>query len=122
MVLALALLTGCGGDDSSPEDEIRAQLETFQTATNERDFKTICEEVITPEAKSTLEAFGGPCPEEFAEDTPEGVQVEDFSVDNVEIEGDEAIVDLTFTTDGQQDSETRIFERIEGEWRLGLNP
>jgi hypothetical protein len=122
--LAAALIAGCGGGDGGgdPEGEIRAQLEKFKTAANERDFETICDEVIAPAAKAALEALGGPCPEEFAEDTPEGTEIEEFSVDNVEVEGDGATVDLTFTTDGQKESQTRIFVKVDGEWRLDFTP
>jgi hypothetical protein len=54
--------------------------------------------------------------------TPEGTEIEEFSVDNVEVEGDEATVDLTFTTDGQKESQTRIFVKVDGEWRLDFTP
>jgi len=47
--LALVGLTaGCGDPAPSAEEEVRSVLATFATATERRDYATICDEVFAP--------------------------------------------------------------------------
>lgn len=123
-VLAVAVgAAGCGGNGaSSDETAIRNQLEAFRRAANARDFETICNEIISPGAKNTLETLGGPCPQKFEEDTPTSLRIEGFTVENVTVNGDEALVDYSYQSGGQTRRETRVFVKVDGEWRLDLNP
>lgn len=144
-IAALALaVTGCGGDDEQtktygdtpvgeeqkvkvdPEAEFNAEqqavIETlgeFGDATEQGDYKKLCEEIFTEESSKI---GGGNC-EAFLK--KRGTQIDDFSitVESVTIaeDGKSATVKATTTTNGQPTSTPySLKQNAQGEWQVAI--
>lgn len=116
--IAAALLAGCGGDEGSPEQEVRAVLQTFATATEERDYATICDEVLAPSLLAGLREIGLPC-EVALRNSFQEVRDPELTVGEVTVDGASATAKVRTAAAGQAPStDTLRLERADGKWRV----
>jgi ketosteroid isomerase-like protein len=121
VLLAAALIAGCGGGGESDEDQVRGVVESFVQAGEDRDAAAACDLLAADQVK-TVEKIGpgGSCATILAgifskaEDVSTDVEIQD-----VRVEGDRATVDATVKSPGSQPkAESILVVREDGEWKL----
>jgi ABC-type glycerol-3-phosphate transport system substrate-binding protein len=118
LVLALALPACGGGDD---EEEAAQTVRDFVEATRERDSDKFCEELTTEEFLEQTTGAQGDQARDACKDQLEsirGVNVQLVRIKKTEIDGDEAEVTATLTTQGQTGDRILRLEKEDGDWRL----
>ncbi len=126
ILVTLTAASGCGGsgdganDARSDEAAIREVAADFVVAANARDWKTVCS-LFTPDAVRQAESLGVSCEESFERRNPTTEKVTRFTVSNVQVRGDRAtaILEGENTVEGLT-STTQAFEKVDGEWKMGL--
>jgi hypothetical protein len=117
LVLACLCASACGGGDSaSPEQVVR----DFVKATNDRDSKRLCEDILTPkfiaEATGAKEGDTDQCKQQLNAVT--GLQLSLKSVGKAKVDGDKARVDAVLRVQGQRQKRVFQLERHDGDWKL----
>lgn len=127
LLLAAVLSAGCGdggssGGKSSDPEAIRATAAEFVQAANARDWKRVCT-LFSPDALARAEALGKSCEETFAQRNRPDERITEFSVENVSVDGDRATAVLKGVNSVEGATrQTQAFEKIDGEWKMGLAP
>jgi len=128
MAISAALLIACGVTDEGgePKEEIKATLQAFYAALNDRDFTAAygylssdCQRALTPsESQTRLENILKIMP-------PGDLVVKDVQIET--LEGDEALVrpDVAVVSEGQETSVdwlqwAKRFVREDGHWRIHI--
>ena len=100
-----ALLAGCGGGGDSkpkpisgPAKEAAAVIEKLGKATAQRDFTTICDDVLASATRK--QAGGSECPA-ILEARARGVRRPKIVIQAIEVQGDRAQVRVRTTASGQ---------------------
>jgi hypothetical protein len=117
-----AFLTGCLGGDEEPAPaagaarDIAAVVERLEKATAARDFRTVCDELFTADARER--AGGGDC-ERLTHSAAEGITRPRIEMKRIEIEGNRARVEITTRAAGQAEvPDVLLLRRGKGEWRV----
>jgi hypothetical protein len=113
-----AVVGGCGDQGPTPEDQVRTVLTTFATATEKRDYATLCNKVFAPKLLTGLQAIGLPC-EVAMRNSLGQVEQPRLSVGKVTVKGDTATAQVRTSAQGQDpSSDTVQLRRVEGEWKI----
>ena len=116
-LLALAL-AGCGDSGPSDEAQIRGALDAFRRATAEKDYATLCEQVLAPQLIRTVEQIGLPC-ERALRKGFEDVREPRISVGTVTVDGDTATAEVRSSAVGQKPSQDTVeLVRVDDRWRI----
>jgi Domain of unknown function (DUF4878) len=130
VVLAVAggaFLLLSGDDDRSPEETVQLFFEAF----NDEDCEGLVD-VLTRDSWAFLMSEDGEEPPEdvsrqdaiddcqSTSDEDEPIEVTLDEVTMTSEEGDEAVAEVTSTTDGEQTTESVVLSREEGDWRIDL--
>lgn len=112
--LALAL-AGCG---ASPSQQVQAKLQQFAHATADRDYATLCHDVLAPDLVTHLTAAGLSCKQAMRIFT-QSVRNPTITVSKVTVNGSSASADVLAKATGQQSSREsiRLIKTSSG-WRL----
>lgn len=114
MALAL-IMAGCGQSDS---DQVRAKVEQLAQATDHRQYRTICTEILAPSLVAHLVKFGISCPRAMLLALGE-VHKPLVSVGKVIIKGSHAWAITLTTAQGQRAVLSAIGLRRTGQgWRI----
>lgn len=112
------LLAACGGDDSSQdEDDITAAIETAATTDEEANCTEVQTDAFNAQTEFTDEASGTATCEQNAGDGD--VAGESVEVENIEVDGDAATADVTFSggsLDGQGIAVSLVKE--DDQWKM----
>jgi hypothetical protein len=118
LVLACLCASACGGDgdSASPEQVVR----DFVKATNDRDSKRLCEDILTPkfiaEATGAKEGDTDQCKQQLKAVT--GLQLSLKSLGKGKVDGDKARVAAVLQVQGQRQKRVFQLERHDGDWKL----
>ena len=121
ILLAAALLVGCGSGGGSDEDQVRDVVTSFVQAGKDRDAAEACS-LLSADQVKTVESLspGGSCATILggifakAKDVSTEVDIQD-----VRVEGDRATVDATVRSPGSQPkAQTILVVKEDGEWKL----
>ena len=113
-----ALLAGCGDEEPTPEQDVRAVLTSFATAAEKRDYQTICTKVLAPELLEGLRQISLPC-EVALQKSLGAVQEPRLSVGAITVKGTTATAEVRTSAKGQAPStDTVELERSDGDWRI----
>jgi hypothetical protein len=119
--LLLALVpAACGGGDDDADDARRV-IEEFVAATNARDGGQLCGELLTQEYLEKYTGATGDRAEDACQQQLElirGLKLRLVSIDDVEVDGDEAVVRATIATGGQRMKRRFGLAKEDGEWKL----
>ena len=123
MAVALLFAPGCSlGGDEEPRPaggaprEIADIVERLERATAERDFRTICQDLLTRAARER--AGGGDCVR-LTREAAEGVRRPRITIRAIRVEGDRAEVEVRTRATGQAVVEDVLdLRREDGEWRV----
>jgi hypothetical protein len=117
----LLALAGCGGGSDDDPGEVRQTLRDFVEATNERDGRRLCGELLTEEYKekstgATGDRANEACRQQVVVTTDLKLQL--ISIGRTEFDGDRATVRAVIDAGGV--SAPRLFrlEREDGRWKL----
>ncbi|MGI8632599.1 MAG: Rv0361 family membrane protein [Solirubrobacterales bacterium] len=116
MGVCVLIVAGCGEGD---EDKIRSAVEDFVAASNDRDFKKVCE-LFGADTRKQLEQQGGKDCQKLLEDAAvdDAPKIE-ATIQTVTVDGDRATVDARLKTGDQPEQPQRLDLRKEGEdWKL----
>jgi predicted lipid-binding transport protein (Tim44 family) len=118
IVLLVAALVGCGGND---REDAEQTVRDFVTATNERDGQRFCEELVTQEfleqtTGATGERAAGACRRQL--ESIQGLQLELVEIRKTEVDGDSAKVTVALETQGRSQVQSLRLKKEEGDWRL----
>ena len=118
MLIALLALAACGGDD---EKDAEQTVRDFVAATNERDGRRFCEELVTQEfLEQTTGARGeraaAACRRQL--ESIQGLELELVKIRKTEIDGDSARVTVALETQGRPQVKSLRLEKEDGDWRL----
>lgn len=123
-MLALAVLGGCSDEepqrDAPPAEGVPRQvgevIERFETASKVRDFGTICEDLLSVDAR---ERAGGADCERLVRSTAGDVRRPEIEVLSIRISGDRAEARVRSTAEGQDPIEDTIrLTREDGSYRI----
>jgi ketosteroid isomerase-like protein len=116
--VALALLVvGCRGGPSD-EDQVRATVRAFATATAHKDYQRLCDDLLAPSLVEKVKQAGLPC-EVALEQGLGDVKAPQLTLGAVAVKGDTATADIRTTAAGQQPSrETLQLQRVRGKWKI----
>jgi len=114
--------SGCGGDDTSSEDDVREAVTSFVEAGNDRDAEAVCGLVTKEQAETIAQASGGSC--EAALEAVLGAAdpaETEIVIEDVRVRGERATVDATIKQGTESQAQSISLIREDGEWRL-TNP
>jgi hypothetical protein len=114
--LALAgLLAGCG---ASAQQQVQAKLQQFAHATAQRDYKTLCTQVLAPSLVSRLQAAGVDC-QRAMQVFAGSVSNPTISVSHVVVKGSHATAVVLASATGQTSSlQTLGLVQTSNGWRV----
>jgi uncharacterized lipoprotein len=111
------LLAGCGGGPTD-EQQVRDVLQRFATATEKRDYQTLCDDVFAPKLLSGLEQIGLPCVVAMKQSLG-SVRNPRLTVGAVSVSGKTASAQVRTAAEGQQPSSDTIrLQKVKGDWRV----
>jgi ketosteroid isomerase-like protein len=116
LALVAALATACGGE--SQEEEVRATLDRFATATAGKDFQTICDDIFSPRL---VDQFSQtiPCELALSRSSLNDAEKPTLRVLRVSVDGDKATARVRTAAENQPASEDDLgLVRENGEWRI----
>lgn len=117
-VLAAGALAACGGNGKSDDEKVRDSLGRFETAAKDKDYKELCDEVLSPRLTRLLAEHGLACRQALQRGLGSVLQPS-IDVRKVKIEGDTALALVTTTAVGQRPSQDTIrLVKADGEWRV----
>ncbi|MDQ3644393.1 MAG: nuclear transport factor 2 family protein [Actinomycetota bacterium] len=117
-LLCAALLAACGGGSESDEDQVRAVVQEFGEAANDKDAGAICGLVVSKELKDEED-----CEKQADREGQIGglEAVDDIEVSDIKIDGDRATAQIKATVGGKTDAGPGKFRKVDGEWKLDLD-
>jgi hypothetical protein len=114
-VAAVSLAAGCGRSD---EDKVRDTLARFATATKNRDYKTLCNDLLADQLVSRLRAIGLPCQLALQRGLGSVLQPS-IAVEKVRVRGGTALAQTTTTAVGQRPSHDTVrLVKEHDQWRV----
>jgi hypothetical protein len=118
LALAACLVVGCADDGPSDEEKVRATLDRFRQATESRDYRSLCREILAPKLVDTVERIGVSC-EAALQKGFEDVREPRLSVGTVTVRGDSASARVRSSAAGQKPSDDTVsLVRVGDEWRI----
>ncbi|MEA2292650.1 MAG: hypothetical protein QOE86_289 [Solirubrobacteraceae bacterium] len=118
LLTAAVALAGCGGRTPSDSEQVRTVLQTFATATEQRDYSKLCAEVFSAKLLTGLQQIGLPCEIAMKKSLGE-VKHPRLTVGKVSVKGRTATADVRTAADGQQPSSDKVqLEKVKGSWRV----
>ena len=114
-----AALAGCGTREPSDEERVRTTLAAFATATAEKDYQRLCDEVFAKELLSGISGIGLPCEVAIRNSLAE-VRDPRLSVGRITVQGAEASAEVRTSAQGQTPSRdtVRLVRDAQGRWRV----
>lgn len=110
------LLTACGG--TTPRQDVQRTVSRFADASAEKDYQTLCDELLAPALVENVEQYGLPC-EVAVKQGLGDVRRPKLTLGAITVDGDQASAKVTTVATGQQPStDTLQLRLISGEWRI----
>ena len=116
--LALLLLAGCGDSGPPPEEQVRSTVAAFARATAAKDYRTLCDRLLSPDLVEDVESIGLPC-EDALERGLGDVADPRLSIGKVTVDGDAATVETRSSAAGEEPSaDTLRLVNVDGTWKI----
>ena len=118
IVALVAVLSGCGENEPTDEEQVRTTLTAFSRATAAKDYQALCDKLLAPSLISDLKKIGLPC--EIALQQGLGdVRQPRLIVGQVTVRGKNAVAEVRTTAEGEPPSKDTVeLERTEAGWRI----
>ena len=116
--LALLLVAGCGDQGPTPEEEVRATVNSFGRATAAKDFQALCDRLLAPSLVEEVESIGLPCEVAMRRGLGD-VREPRISIGTVRVDGERASVEVRTSAAGEEPSQDTLrLLRIGDAWRI----
>jgi hypothetical protein len=117
VVLAVTVLVaGCGGQ--SDEQQVAGAVSAFGRATADKDYRTLCDKVLSPKLIEQVEQIGLPC-EQALQKALGDVKDPRLTIGKVTVDGDEATAEIRTSASGQAPSRDVLqLQRVQDSWRI----
>jgi hypothetical protein len=123
-LLAAALApAGCGADregpaPSSADQQVRAVVARFGVASRDKDYQTICDQLLSRALVQTIEDIGLPCESALQRGLGD-VRDPRLEIRGVSVQGDRALVSVHSSAVGQAASDDAVqLVRENGQWHI----
>ena len=118
IVALVAVLSGCGENEPTDEEQVRTTLTAFSRATAAKDYQALCDKLLAPSLIADLKKIGLPC--EIALQQGLGdVRQPRLIVGAVTVKGKTAVAEVRTTAEGEAPSKDTVeLERTEAGWRI----
>ena len=118
IVALVAVLSGCGENEPTDEEQVRTTLTAFSRATAAKDYQALCDKLLAPSLISDLKKIGLPC--EIALQQGLGdVRQPRLIVGQVTVRGKTAVAEVRTTAEGEPPSKDTVeLERTDSGWRI----
>jgi Putative lumazine-binding len=124
LAVLVGVVTGCGADTEpttttpSQDTAVRAVVAKFGIATQKKDYRQICDELLSQALVASIEDVGLPCEGALQRGLGD-VKSPTLQITDVSINGDKALVSVHTTAAGQQASNDALqLVREQGSWRI----
>jgi hypothetical protein len=120
-ILASALALVACGDGGDDDKEAQDTVREFIRATNDRDARTFCGEVVSEDFLEQLTGARGDRAEKLCEDQIKVVKsprLELVRIAKTEVDGDEAEVTARIKAQGQSRDQVFRLKEEDGDWRI----
>ena len=116
--LCALVLGACGGDD---EEKVNQTVREFVSATNDRDTKKFCDELVSQQfLEQSTGAKGGrardACHSQLK--SLKGLKVKLEKIESTKVDGDKATVRAVLSTRGQKQDQVLRLKKEGGDWKL----
>jgi Putative lumazine-binding len=116
MLLAAAVLAGCGGP--SDEQQVRATITDFARATAQKDYARICKQLFAARLVEQLQQVNFPC-DRALKRAFSHVKDPRVSVGTVKVDGTKASAQVRSSATGEKPSQDTIeLVKVDGRWRI----
>lgn len=117
VVVIVAVLVLRPGADA--EKEVRATLEDYATATREKDYQVLCDDLFARNIVAGLRSAALPCEVALRNSTFETLRNPQLTVLGVEVSGDQALARVRSVATGEQPSVDAVkLVKEDGGWRI----
>jgi hypothetical protein len=120
IVVAGALLAGCGDSEPTAEQQVRETLDEFGRATAAKDYQALCDRVFAPQLVEKLTQVGLPC-EVAMQQSFEDVENPRLTIGKITVAADEkrATAEVRSSATGQTPSQDEVeLVPVEAGWRV----
>ena len=118
LVLVVAALAGCGGDDKK---DVEQTVRDFVKATNARDSKKFCEELVTQEFLEQATGAKGDKAEEACKPlvrSSSRLNLKLVEISSVTVDGEKARVKAVLDLQEQKQDQVFRLKKEDGDWKL----
>jgi hypothetical protein len=118
LALCALSLVACGGDD---EKEVEQTVRDFVKATDSRDTKKFCDELVSQQFLEQSTGAKGDNAREACHSqlkSLKGVRVRLESIESTEVRGDKATVRAVLSSQGQKQDQLLRLRKESGDWKL----
>jgi hypothetical protein len=116
LVILVVALGGCGGP--SDEQQVAGTVSSFGRATAAKDYRALCDRILSPRLIGQVEAIGLPC-EQALKKALGDVQNPRLTIGKVTVDGDKATAEIRTSASGQAPSRDVLrLERVNDAWRI----
>jgi Putative lumazine-binding len=117
-VIALLPAAGCGGQEPTPEEQVRAAVTEFGRATAAKDYQALCDRILAPALVEDVRSIGLPCEVALREGLG-AVREPQLTIGRVRIAGERATAEVRTTAAGEQPSrDTLELVNEDGTWKI----
>jgi hypothetical protein len=119
LVAMAATLAGCGGA-SGPSDEqlVARTVSSFGRATAAKDYRTLCDRILSPALVEKVVQIGLPCDQALAKALG-GVKDPRLTIGKITVTGDRATAEIRTSASGQSPSRDVLdLQKVRGSWRI----
>jgi hypothetical protein len=113
-----ATLAGCGGGGPSDEQLVARTVASFGRATAAKDYRTLCDSILSPALIEKVVQIGLPCEQALAKALGD-VKDPRLTIGKITVTGDRATAEIRTSATGQAPSrDTLDLQRVRGAWRI----
>lgn len=118
IVAFVLVMSGCGENEPTDEEQVRTTLTAFSRATAAKDYQALCDKLLAPSLIADLKKIGLPC--EIALQQGLGdVRQPRLIVGQVTVKGKTAVAEVRTTAEGEAPSKDTVeLVRTEAGWRI----
>lgn len=117
IVVIVVVLALRPGPDS--EKEVRATLTDYATATRQKDYQTLCDDIFARNIVDGLRSAALPCEVALRNSTFETLRNPQLTVLGVEVSGDQALARVRSVATGEQPSVDAVkLVKEDGDWKI----
>ena len=118
VVAFVLVVSGCGENEPTDEEQVRTTLTAFIRATAAKDYQALCDRLLAPSLVDDLKKIGLPCEIALQKGLGE-VRQPRLIVGQVTVKGKTALADVRTTAAGQAPSKDAIeLVRTDDGWRI----